>query len=199
MNPFDKAWDVLKIQDWRADNPQKQPFNPLNFIPDKSPNKMQYDPKMGDMKNMPKEPEPQPNTSAWWTRQEQSSPAYSREHEWSRLRDRGNLEMDNPPDQMGDMRSPWEKQSSLGRPMKWKQALLNPAPTHPLPNDPVTEQRNNPMAQVNPNVPKHFQQGNESPNQPPPPPNMDPSWTPEAIARINAQNDESRRALRGGE
>lgn len=28
---------------------------------------------------------------------------------------------------------------------------------------------------------------------------QDPSWTPEAIARINAENDEARRALRGGE
>lgn len=179
MNPFDKAWDVLKIQDWRADNPQTRQTTLGEFHPD-------LPPPYGDVQRLPSA-----SHRSNWT--------YRPVHRRIPLRDRGNLEMDNPPDQMGDMRSPWEKQSSLGRPMKWKQALLNPAPTHPLPNDPVTEQRNNPMAQVNPNVPKHFQQGNESPNQPPPPPNMDPSWTPEAIARINAQNDESRRALRGGE
>jgi hypothetical protein len=39
----------------------------------------------------------------------------------------------------------------------------------------------------------------DDPNVQPLPPNIDPSWTPEAIARINAQNDEARRALRGGQ
>tara|TARA_R110002020_G_scaffold295509_2_gene511132 strand:+ start:428 stop:1687 length:1260 start_codon:yes stop_codon:yes gene_type:complete len=37
----------------------------------------------------------------------------------------------------------------------------------------------------------------DDPNVQPLPPNIDPSWTPEAIARINAQNDKVRRALRG--
>jgi FtsZ-binding cell division protein ZapB len=58
----------------------------------------------------------------------------------------------------------------------------------PLP-DYITQQRMNPMSKVNPNVPEHF--------QPPPPPPMDPSWTPEAIARINAQNDKARKELSG--
>jgi len=65
-------------------------------------------------------------------------------------------------------------------------------PFNPNPNNPI------------PNTPEWWKQYNQSnqvglaPNQPPPP-NMDPSWTPEAIARVNAQNDEARRALRGGQ
>lgn len=57
-------------------------------------------------------------------------------------------------------------------------------------DDPVTEGRMQPMAKVNPNVPTEIQEGNTQPD-------MDPSWTPEAIARINAENDVSRRALEG--
>ena len=63
------------------------------------------------------------------------------------------------------------------------------------------------MSKVNPMVPKHFQPpplpqqnphaGIENPQQSQPPPNMDPSWTPEAIARINAQNDKARKELSG--
>jgi hypothetical protein len=150
MNSFDKAWDVLKIQDWLADNPR-----PNRYSTD-DPNVPSY----------PLVPTASPPFKANnHTRQlPQKSPFNNR---------RGNYAP-----QQGD--------------------AFFPAVPPQQPRDPITEQRNNPMAQVNPNVPKHFQQNNQSPNQPPPP-NMDPSWTPEAIARINAQNDEARRALRGGQ
>jgi hypothetical protein len=70
---------------------------------------------------------------------------------------------------------------------------FEPTPKKWLPesmSDPVTEGRMQPMAKVNPNVSTEIQEGNTQPD-------MDPSWTPEAIARINAENDASRRALEG--
>ena len=91
----------------------------------------------------------------------------------------------NPYDQMSQDLSNYPK-SRYGDYVQRQTALSDYTPKM----DPITDGRMNPMSKVNPNVPEHFQ-------PPPPPPNMDPSWTPEAIARINAQNDKARKELSG--
>lgn len=160
-NAMNKAWDVLKIQDWRADNSRQTSLS-------------EFDPNMKHIKSNPNMFQQRPT-------------AFMTGPNWAGTQSPFQNRRGNYAPQQGDAFFPAVPPQQGG----------GSAPTNP--HDLITEQRNNPMAQVNPNVPKHFQQNNQSPNQPPPPPNMDPSWTPEAIARINAENDVARRGLRGGE
>ena len=104
-NAMNKAWKVLKIQDWRADNPRLYPS--INHI-------------------------------------------------------------QNPPQRTDFQQAEDDDARSNNRPLLDRYQLQNPTPTPP-----------------------------DAPLQNPKPPSR--AFDPEAIARINAQNDEARRALRGGE
>lgn len=157
-NAMNKAWKVLKIQDWRTDNLSQGKFS-------------EY-PRQSPFKNRSSDYPPQ------------------RPQRTDNLSQGNNLPL-LPPQLQNPTPTPLDA------------PLQNPKPPSRA-FDPEQYGPAYPMAKVNPNVPKQFQQGihemqNQSPNQPLPPPNTDPSWTPEEIARINAQNDEARRALRGGE
>jgi len=209
-NAMNKAWKVLKIQDWRADNQQK----PLgNQIPPEILWEMERQAKKRqsiiqhrqEQMGVPT-PDPVTETGMRTDNSRQTSLSEfdpnlgeSKFSEYPRQSPFKNRSSDYPPQLPPRLQRPQRTDFQQGN----NRPLLPPQPQNPKPPsrafDPEQYGPAYPMAKVNPNVPKQFQQGNQSPNQPLPPPNTDPSWTPEAIARINAQNDEARRALQDGQ